>query len=159
MAGKIALGPQKRARDDERRAIFDAQRADVFLDHAGGGHVLFDERGGDRAAADRFEAQRTCAGEQIDGVPAGAAGADEVEDRLAGAMLHWPDDGVAVIMQPSAAEMAADDPHFGLAIVVGGRCRRIGRFAFAWHGGGSLGQMVDLAAALVRTAAAMCYRV
>ena len=34
-------------------------------------------------------------------------------------MLHWPDDRVAVIIQPPAAKVAADDADFGLAIVLG----------------------------------------
>lgn len=71
-------------------------------------------------------------------------------------MLHWADERVAVIVQASAAEVAADDPDLGLAIAVGGSLR-IGGFALMSHletacvEGGICGRWPD--------AAGLCYRV
>ena len=87
-----------------------------------------------RAAADRFQPERARTGEQVDGVPARAAGADQVENRLARAMLHGPNEGVAVIVQAPAAKLAADDLHFGFPVAGKGRGRSLSGFTFAGQG-------------------------
>ena len=80
------------------------------------GNVPFDECGGSRTAAECLEAERASAGEQVDRVAAAAAGADQVKNCLAGAVLHWPNERVAVIIQTSPAELAADDANVDVLI-------------------------------------------
>ena len=99
--------------------VGDAQLGNVLFDDPRRRHMSLDERRAGGPAAQGLEAQGPGAGEQVDRMVAGRLGADQIEDRLADAVLHRPHDRVAVIAEPPAAKMSADDPQLGVAAGVG----------------------------------------
>ena len=71
-----------------------------------------------------------------------AARANEVEDCLASAVLHGPHDRITMIVKPSAAKRAANDPHFGIAI--GGLERSFFGLAVARHNSCACGYQMNV---------------
>ena len=87
-----------------------AEGGDVVADELGCGNVAFDEGRADGAAAKRFQAERSGAGEEVDGMRAFDVRPDEVEDRFAHAVFHRPRPQIAGILDRPPAPTAADDP-------------------------------------------------
>src|SRR5262245_34179924 len=69
----------------------------------------FDERRLHGPPADRFQAERPSAGEQIDRMATDDPRPNQIEDRLADAVFHRPRSQVAAVLELSAAKTAADD--------------------------------------------------
>jgi hypothetical protein len=109
---QVALGPQKRARHQQRRLPLNAERRNILFDDARRRHVPLDERGVGGAAAEGLQAQRAGAGEQVDRVPPRGRDAHQVEDRLPQPVLHRPGHQIVAgakgfVPQPPAAKLPA----------------------------------------------------
>jgi hypothetical protein len=106
----VQFPPNERVADGDFGSSFEAQFRDVLANQVGRRVVLLDQGGPRRSAADRFQRQGARAGKEIDRVSSADFRPDEVENRLAEAVFHWPGTETAAVVQMTVAEFAADDP-------------------------------------------------